>query len=349
MEKKVKINIKNLTIDELANWLSSVNAEKYRVYQISDWLYKKNVDSFMEMTNIPKSLKELLEDNFSIRALSHLGTEVSKDGTKKFIFKTLRDGEIVETVLIPNENKLTICISTQIGCRMGCKFCLTGHDGFKRNLDTSEIIDQVLMVEKIENVKPTNIVIMGMGEPLDNWENVKKTLIKLTNEKECNFSTRRITLSTVGIIPTLLNLLKEFPQLPLAVSLNAGTTETRLNIMPIEKIHPMKEVVKIIKENKKPTRKAVTFEYVIIKDVNDSIEEAEEVAKLLRGIKCKINIIPLNEWPGLPLRRPDEKTITRFQEKLIEKGFSVFIRKSRGQDISGACGQLRWKYSHKER
>ncbi len=340
-------NIKDLSLEELREYLNKGKYENYRVYQILDWVYKKSVKSFDHMTNIPKNLRELLKKEFDLISLEIMDKIESIDGTTKIIYRA-KDGEIVESVLIPNREKLTLCISTQIGCKMGCKFCFTGSQGFKRNLTVAEIIDQFLIVVQEFGLKPTNIVMMGMGEPLDNWNNVREALIKLTDQRYCNFSKRRITLSTVGIIPKLRELIDEFPDLPIAISLNAGTGKTRREIMPIEKIYPMDEVLEILKERER-SRKIITIEYVVIKGINDSDSEIEGLINLIRKkrIRCKVNLIPFNEWPGSEFCSPDYDRILEIQNKLINNNISTFIRKSKGKDILAACGQLRWCYSNK--
>lgn len=340
-------NIKDLSLEELKEYLTDRGYEKYRLYQILDWVYKKGAKSFDDMTNIPKSLRELLKEDFDLISLEIVDKIESTDGTTKIIYRT-KDGEIVESVSIPNRDKLTLCISTQIGCKMGCKFCFTGFQGFKRNLTVSEIIDQFLIVTQEAGFRPTNIVIMGMGEPLDNWANVKEALIKLTDPKYCNISKRKITLSTVGIIPKLKELIEEFPDLPIAISLNAGRSETRRKIMPVEKVYPMDEVLEILRRKEK-SRKIVTIEYVVIKGVNDSDREIDELIDLIRKkrIRCKVNLIPFNEWPGCEFSSPDYERILDIQNKLIKNNISAFIRKSKGKDILAACGQLRWCYSNK--
>ncbi|MGB9668670.1 MAG: 23S rRNA (adenine(2503)-C(2))-methyltransferase RlmN [Thermosulfidibacteraceae bacterium] len=342
-------NIKDISVKELHEYISSLGYEKYRTYQILGWIYKRKVSNFSEMTDIPKSLREKLEEDFELFSLTPVDKIKSVDNTTKLLFGT-KDGEIIESVLIPSKDKLTLCISTQIGCRMGCKFCSTGMQGFKRNLKPSEIIDQYLLAAKIEGRSPTNIVIMGMGEPLDNWDNVRLAIKKLIDEKHCAISKRRITLSTVGIIPELKKLVSEFPELPIALSLNTGRSETRKKIMPIEKLHPMNKVLDVLKE-KKRTRKILTIEYVLMDGINDSDEEIESLVNLIKvkNIKCKVNLIPFNEWENSPFKKPPEDRILRIQEKIISHGISTFIRKSRGSDILAACGQLRWKYLHDRR
>ncbi len=335
------MNFKDLSVEELFQWVKTKKLAKYRAEQLLYWLYKRPVETFLRMTNLPLSLRKELEENFQLWSLKEVRSIKSTDGTEKKLFIT-EDQEFVESVIIPDKNRLTLCISTQIGCRMGCKFCLTGYQGFKRNLRTCEILDQILLV-KLQGYPITNIVIMGMGEPLDNFKNTTKALELIFNEKALGFSYRKVTLSTIGIIPELEELLKIFPKLTVSLSLNAPDSAKRAKIMPMEKKYPMKDILNILKRYQKNRRKMFTIEYVLLKDFNDSEGDAEKLAKLLKGLRCKINLIPFNPWPGSPFNRPEEKTVLKFQEILIEKGFSTFIRKSKGKDILAACGQLRWK------
>lgn len=336
-----KMNFKELSVEELFNWVKEKGLEKYRAEQLLYWLYKKPAKTFSEMSNLPAALRKELEENFSLFSLKEVETIKSADQTEKKLFIT-EDGEFVESVIIPDKDRLTLCISTQIGCRMGCRFCLTGYQGFKRNLRTCEILDQILLV-KLQGYPITNIVIMGMGEPLDNFENTTKALKLMFDERALGLSYRKVTLSTIGIIPELEELLKTFPKLALSLSLNAPDGEKRAEIMPMEKRYPIKEILAILRKYQKNRRKMFTMEYVLLKGFNDSEDDARKLTGLLKGLRCKINLIPFNPWPGSPFERPEEERVLRFQEILIEKGYSTFIRKSKGKDILAACGQLRWK------
>ena len=337
------MNIKDVNIEDLKEWAFKHKLEPYRTNQILFWLYKKPVTKFSEMTTLSKDLRKKLESSFELWSLKETEVLTSSDGTKKWLFLT-KDGDFVESVLIPDRDRETLCISTQIGCRMGCKFCLTGSQGFKRNLKKSEIIDQILWI-KARGFRITNIVIMGMGEPLDNYEETVKALETITDEKLIGISYRKVTLSTVGLLPQLEKLLKEGPRCGISVSVNAPNPEKRAIIMPVEKRHPIKDIISLLKKYQGKTRKMFTIEYVLLKDFNDTKEDAIELSKLLSGLRCKINLIPFNPWEGAPFEKPSEEKIFSFQNILINRGFSVFIRKSRGSDILAACGQLRWKYA----
>ncbi len=337
------LNFKNYTLKELKKLVVDMELEPYRANQLAYWLYKNPVDSFMDMTNLPKSLRDEFEKSCQLFSLNISDVLQSLDGTKKVLFET-DEGDYVESVLIPDGERLTLCVSTQIGCRMGCRFCLTGHQKFKRNLTPAEIVDQVILAQRIGDSRITNIVVMGMGEPLDNYHNVVKALSLITHPDALGYSYRKVTLSTVGLIPELKDLITKGPKVTLSYSLNAPNPEKRRSIMPIENRHPMMEVLRLLAEKTKHWRKPPTFEYVLLRGFNDSVGDAKELARLLKKLRCKVNLIPFNPWEGCPFERPEEKRVLAFQEVLIEAGFSTFIRKSRGQDILAACGQLRWRY-----
>ena len=337
-------NIKSLSLLELEARLTAMGLKKYRARQIFDWVYAKLARSFDEMTNIAKTERDLLASAFVITSLNPLTVESSSDGTRKFLFR-LEDSHTIESVLIPDEDRLTLCISSQVGCGQACRFCLTAKSGFTRNLKFYEIVDQVLEVlrflGKEQQRRITNIVLMGMGEPLANFDEVIKALRVMTAEKGLGISPRRVTLSTAGLVPEIDQLGKSGVKVNLAVSLNASTDETRDRIMPVNKRWPLKELLAACKRFPLEPRRRITFEYVMLKGVNDSEEDAERVAKLLRGVKCKVNLIPFNPFPGSEFERSDDRTVRRFQKILLDHDYIVPVRESRGRDISAACGQLR--------
>lgn len=341
---KEKIDLKNLTIKDLSSLITSLGKERYRAIQILRWLYKNGVHSIDEMTNLSKDFRRILNDIAFISRLDILKTEVSKDGTKKFLFE-LNDGKNIESVLIPDKKRLTLCISTQVGCAMGCKFCLTGKMGLKRNLNLSEILNQIIMVKESLSGKATitNIVMMGMGEPLNNYENCINSIEIMTSQEAFNFSSRKVTLSTVGLIPELERLSKEKVRFRLAISLNAPNDDKRTYLMPINRLHPLREILSICKRYPLRPRERITFEYVLLEEENDSPSDAKELARLLRGIPSKVNLIPLNEAPEIPFKRPSEERIRNFQKILLDKGLTAIVRTSKGNDISAACGQLQGK------
>jgi len=342
------LNIKSLTREALQQKLTSIGMKSYRADQILSWIFQRHARSFEEMTNIAKTEREVLDSTFSIPAIQVLQVECSTDGTRKVLFG-LEDGHTIESVLIPDEDRLTLCISSQVGCAQGCRFCLTGSHGFIRDLRSWEITDQVLQVARMlleENGRPvTNIVLMGMGEPLANFDEVVAALRVMTAEKGLGISTRRITLSTAGLAPKIKDLASAGTRVNLAVSLNAPTDEVRDRIMPVNKRWPLKELLAACRQFPLEPRRRITFEYVLLGGVNDSEQDALAVVRLLRGIKCKINLIPFNPFPGSAFRRPGERNIRVFQQILLSHQYTAPVRESRGSDISAACGQLREKAS----
>ena len=335
------IEIKNFTLEDLKKVLSEYGFQRFRASQIFNWIYDKGVFDFQQMSNISKRDREALGEIFSIYLPEIPYILKSKDGTLKFAIK-LKDGNIVESVLIPDENRLTLCISTQVGCRMGCKFCLTGKQRFIRNLQPHEIIDQVLIAKFIileKKLKITNIVYMGMGEPLDNLENTIVSLKILSEDNGFNFSNRKITISTCGLYDRFKILSDNFDG-NIAISLHAADDEKRTFLMPVNKRYPLKNLIEECKKYPLKNRQRITFEYILIKDINDSIEDAKKLYKILKGIKAKINLIKFNEYPGSEFKAPDAEAIERFQKYLFNKGLTALLRKSKGSDILAACGQL---------
>jgi len=312
----------------------------YRAKQFRQWLFKGLVTCFKEMTNVSKDLRAQLEGKARIDHLSLEKKQVSKDRTTKFLFR-LEDGHLIESVLIPERGHFTLCLSSQAGCAMGCRFCLTARQGLKRNLTAAEIVDQVIHVKRSmsDPDRLTNIVFMGMGEPLANYEAVVRALGNLISEEGMNFSHRTVTLSTCGLVPQIQRLGKEI-RVNLAVSLNASDDETRTSLMPVNRKYPLKSLIGALKEFPLPNRRMITFEYVLVGGVNDRDEDARRLAALLKGLRAKINLIPLNPHPEVDLAPPAAERVLRFQEILIEHRFTAMIRKSKGQDISAACGQL---------
>jgi 23S rRNA (adenine2503-C2)-methyltransferase len=341
-----RTNIKKYSIAELTALLQERGLKKYRAGQIYTWIYQKHAQSFDEMTDIAKAEREMLAAAFELPELRVLRTEQSRDGTSKYLF-ALPDGHTIESVLIPDEDRCTLCISSQVGCQQACRFCLTGRGGFIRNLLAHEIAGQVLAVSRLMDRGGkrciTNIVLMGMGEPLANYGEVLKALEIITGSKGLAFSPRRITLSTDGLVPEIAKLGKSGIKVNLAVSLNATTDELRSGIMPVNRRYPLSELLAACRRYPLDPRRRITFEYVLLQGVNDSTADAQRLAKLLRGIKCKVNLIPFNPFPGSEFKRPDDDTVRRFQKVLLEHNYTAPVRESRGRDISAACGQLREK------
>jgi len=339
-----KTDIKELSLYQLTSWLKDNGIEPYRASQILKWIYLKQADSFDIMTDLSKEVRKQLALSFSIRRLEQITTKESKDGSIKYLFR-LHDGNYIESVLIPEKDHQTLCISSQVGCAQGCRFCLTAKDGFTRNLTKNEIVSQVRDVKKDHaGSKPlTNIVFMGMGEPLANYKNVINAVDTILDSSfGLGFSSRRITISTAGLVQKLSELGNE-TEVNLAVSLNATENETRSMLMPINRKYPIEKLLDACAKYHLKPRRRITFEYILLKGINDSTKDADRLVKLLRPIRAKINLIPFNEYEGSAFRRPEESIVSRFLEILHKNGYTAIIRHSKGQDICAACGQLRAK------
>lgn len=345
------VNLFGLTLKELEDAIGGTGKERYRARQIYRWVYNKGVYDLSMMDNIPKGLRVLFKDMFITEALQPIEYLTSTDGSVKFSFKT-EDDNTVESVLIPEKNRLTLCVSSQIGCRMACSFCVTGKMGFIRNLETHEIIGQVIGVKKylyesgkINDIHPeriTNIVFMGMGEPMDNLDNVLKAIEILKEPLGLDLSRRRITVSTAGLLGGLRRL--QPGTVGIAISLNAADEQKRTEIMPINRLYPIRDIIDFVRHYKGSPRERITFEYVLLKDFNDSLDDAGMLHELLKNIRCKVNLIPFNESPYSQFRTPDQKTVDRFHSYLINKHMTAIVRNSRGYDVKGACGQLGMTY-----
>lgn len=337
-----KPDLKDLTLEELTDLIESLGLPAFRARQIFSWLYRPGIRDFSQMTDISKELRTDLSEKLYFSRLKIFKEEHSKDGTVKYAFK-LTDGAIIESVLIPEEDRHTLCVSSQVGCAMECGFCLTGTMGFRRNLKPSEIVNQVFAVAEMLHDQGkgqlNNLVFMGMGEPLANFDNLISALKILMEQRGLDFSSRRITVSTCGIVPRIKELGEKVP-VNLAISLHAVDDETRSKLMPINKKYPIDDLLAACREFPLPKRRKIMFEYILIKDVNDSLEEAHLLAKKLRNIRCKINLLPYNENDAFPFKCPAEERIEAFQKILWKAGYTVLIRSSRGADISAACGQL---------
>jgi len=337
-----KLNLKALDKAGISRFVESLGLPRYRADQLIRRLYKKYAVAIDEITEFSKELRNLLRDVAYVSNIELVKQVNSKDKTSKFLF-SLEDKQQIESVLIPDEDRFTLCISSQVGCAMGCLFCQTARCGLVRNLKSHEIVDQIIAVNRIINpAKVTNIVLMGMGEPLSNFDEVVDALWRIV--EFLGISKRKITLSTAGIVPKLLLLPQKAPEINLAISLNATTDEVRNEIMPVNKRYPIKSLIDACKKYPLQPGRRITFEYVMINGKNDSHEDAYRLLKLLSGIRCKVNLIPINPYPGCELKRsPDEKIIA-FQKILLKNNLRAFIRESRGQDILAACGQLRAGY-----
>ena len=336
----MKADLKGLTTHEIEEWATGQGLDPYRGRQIRHWMLGRLAGSFEEMTSLPRSLRDLLMEKANITHLEKIESVESKDETRKYLFR-LADGNLIESVLIPERDHITLCISSQAGCAMGCCFCFTAKQGLKRNLTPSEIIDQVIQVKRSldDPAGLTNIVMMGMGEPLDNYSATLKAVRNLIDQDGMNFSHRKITLSTCGLVPEMGKMGRDMT-VNLAVSLNAADDETRTFLMPINKKFPLNTLLSACREFPLPNRRMITFEYILINDINDSDADVSKLVRLLAGLRAKINLIPLNPHPGSHMVPPSTEKILRFQEILLRNHFTAIIRKSKGSDIMAACGQL---------
>lgn len=338
MEKR---NIKNIPLDQLVEEFKELGIEGYRARQVRQWLYQKDAESFEQMTNISKTFRDLLEERYLIDRMTMDIEQTSVDGTKKFLLR-LPDGNKIESVWIPAENKRrTLCVSTQVGCGMACDFCLTGEMGLKRNLSIYEIVEQIATVKRNlpEDETITNLVFMGMGEPLANTKNLYPALSILLDPECFNFSRNHVTVSTSGLAPQIEEFGDRTP-VKLAISLNATDDQTRDVVMPINKKFNLDRLLEACKKMKLHKRNFITFEYVMLHGVNDTMEDAKRLVKILSQTKAKVNLLPFNEYPGSPYKRPPEEWVRKFQKYLLDRGFIAIERRSRGRDILGACGQL---------
>lgn len=333
---KEKKCLLGMTLAELTDVVVELKLPKFTAKQIADWIYVKRVTEIDDMTNISIRNRDILKEKFEVGVSLPIQTQVSVDGTEKLLFKT-NEGRLIESVLIPDDERLTLCISSQVGCKMNCDFCMTGKMGFGANLSVNEILNQVYSSPNSEAL--TNIVFMGMGEPLDNYENVIKAIEILTADYGLAWSPRRITLSTIGVTPMLERFLEE-SQCHLAVSLHSPISEQRQSIMPIEKKYPIEEVIELLKKYDWSKQRRLSFEYIMFDDVNDSLIYARELVKLLSDITCRVNLIRFHAIPGSLLKTASDDAMVRFRDFLTSKGIISTIRASRGEDISAACGML---------
>ncbi len=335
-------NIKDYNLEQLKDELESLGEKKYRAEQIFKWIYVDKVNSFDEMTNLSISLREKLKNNYSINNFKVIKRQVSSDGTQKFLFDIL-DGNAIESVLMKYHHGNTICVSSQVGCKMGCKFCASTGIKFVRSLSAGEIVEQVLAVERESGEKISNIVFMGIGEPLDNYDNVIYAIRILNNPKGLNIGARHISVSTSGIVPRIYDLAKENIQCTLSVSLHDTNNEKRSQMMPINKKYSIEELIKACKDYINITNKRISFEYALAKDNNDNLEDAKQLVSLLKGMLCHVNLIPINKIENGNFVKSSNENIIKFRDYLNDNGIVATIRRELGSDIDAACGQLRRK------
>ena len=335
-------NIKDYTLEELKEKLKSLGEKPFRAEQIFKWIYQEQVKSFDEMTNLSLSLREKLKEEYTLCNYNIIKKQESADGTKKYLFDVL-DGNAIETVLMEYHHGKTICVSSQIGCKMGCKFCASTGIAFVRSLTAGEIVEQIIAVEQDIKDRISNIVFMGIGEPLDNYENVIKAIRIINHPKGLNIGARHISVSTSGLVPRIYDLAKENIPCTLSISLHATNNEKRSAMMPVNNAYPIEKLIKACKDYIATTNRRISFEYALAKDNNDNLEDAKELIKLLKGMLCHVNLIPINKIENGKFTKSTNENIIKFRDYLNEHGIVATIRRELGSDIDAACGQLRRK------
>lgn len=335
------IDIRSMTLEELENYIESIGEKKFRAKQIYEWFHKRLATSYDELNNIPKALKEKLQETCELRPLNEIEHFVSKiDGTRKYLFE-LKDGNVIESVLMKYKHGNSVCISSQAGCRMGCKFCASTLGGLDRSLTPSEMIGQIYAIQKDIGERVSNVVVMGTGEPLDNYDNLLRFITLLTDANGLNISQRNLTVSTCGIVPKIRELAKEQLQITLAISLHAPNDAMRKELMPIAFQYSMEELLDACKYYQEQTNRRMTFEYSLVAGVNDTYENAIELCKRLKGFPCHVNLIPVNPIKERDFRQSLPESIKEFKNTLEKNRVNVTIRREMGRDINAACGQLR--------
>jgi len=333
------VNVRSLTLGEIEEWCAEREFPAYRAAQVAGWLYNRPPCDVAEMHNLPAVLKGALEEDFDTSRPSQAQLSESNDGTRKLLVG-LADARVVESVVIPRDQRITLCISSQVGCALDCAYCATARLGLVRNLEPFEIVGQVMMAREVAKPEPlTNYVFMGMGEPLANYDRLVRALEIMTSRWGLGISPRRITVSTVGLVPQLERLVKE-TDVHIAISLGSGIDDVRDTLMPINRRYPLEELIGACHRLELPRRKRITFEYTLLAGINDDLAAADAVVRQLRGLPVKLNLIPFNEWEGCDFRRPEDERVLAFQERVLAAGIHTTVRASRGRDINAACGQL---------
>lgn len=339
-----KVDVKSLNLKELEEFLLSLGEKKFRAKQIYEWMHIHHVTSFDEMTNLSKNLRETLKEKADLVVLKEELVQISKiDGTRKYLF-ALEDGNMIESVLMKYKHGNSVCVSSQVGCRMGCRFCASTLDGLVRNLTPSEILEQIYRIQESIGERISNVVVMGSGEPMDNYDNIVKFIELLTDEHGLHISQRNLTVSTCGLVPRMKQLADLKLQITLALSLHASSQEKRKELMPVANSYELSEVLDACRYYFDKTGRRITFEYSLVGGVNDTDEDAERLAKLVSGMNCHINLIPVNPIKERDYVQSDHEEILKFKNKLEKNGINVTIRREMGRDIDGACGQLRKKF-----
>ena len=335
-------NIKDYNLEELKKELQSMDEKTFRAEQIFKWLYQEKVRSFDEMTNLSLDLRNKLKQNYTICNYNILKKQESKDGTIKYLFDVL-DGNAIETVLMSYHHGYSICVSSQIGCKMGCKFCASTGINFIRSLTSGEIVEQIIAVEQDQNIRISNVVFMGIGEPLDNYDNVVNAIHIINNPKGLNIGARHISVSTSGLVPKIYQLADENIQCTLSISLHATNNEKRSGMMPVNNAYPIEELIQACKDYIAKTNRRISFEYALAKDSNDNLDDAKELVKLLKGMLCHVNLIPINKIENGQYSKSTNENIMKFRDYLNDHGIVATIRRELGSDIDASCGQLRRK------
>lgn len=347
MGSREKRDIKSLTLEELKEEMKGLSEKSFRAVQLYEWMHRKLARGYDEMSNIPASLKEKCRERYSYTALETVEVQESQtDGTKKYLF-ALADGNVVESVLMHYKHGNSVCISSQAGCRMGCRFCASTLDGLKRNLLPSEMLDQIYAITLESGERVSNVVVMGTGEPLDNYENLLQFITLLTDENGLHISQRNLTVSTCGIVPRMRELAQKKLQITLALSLHAATDVKRRELMPIANTYSLEELMEVCSYYFEQTGRRITFEYSLVRGVNDTKKDAEELVKLIKGLNCHVNLIPVNPIRERSYVQSEKKAVEAFRDILTKSGIIATIRREMGRDIDGACGQLRRRFLEK--
>lgn len=336
------MNIYSLSRKDLENYFENINEKKYKALQVYDWLYKKRVNSFEKMTNIKKDIINKLKEDFTIDRPEVIKIQDGKD-VHKYLFN-LKDNEKIEAVLMNHDYGNSLCVSTEVGCNMGCAFCESGRLKKRRNLSSDEMVSQILLIEEMTKIRISHVVLMGIGEPFDNYENVMKFIDIINDDKGLAIGARHITVSTCGIVPKIKEFTKEKRQVNLAISLHAPNNELRSKLMKINKVYKLEEVIDAVKEYLKINNRKVTFEYIMLKNINDDEKCAKELSNLLKGLNCYVNLIPYNETSHIEFKKTENKEIMKFYDILKKNKINVTVRREFGSEVDAACGQLRSNY-----